>query len=257
MSIRKKIFLGCTVLAFILFLAGVTIVFEMQRIRSSVSGAVSENMKNMNAAHDLQHLIYKHNAVVFDYISTKDESILNVLNDDILNYEKAFAEIKNRISIKGEKQIIDSLEIYYSDYKKTIERVVKLAAKADKSYIFSQYYPQIFDKYEKVSVLINKLFLINQKTVEGNSLLMNDNYYRMIMPAVIAIVACIILIFLLNYFISIYFLSPLSKIIKGVNAFTETRVPYNINLETNDEISSLNNELKKLTDLAKKHEREN
>jgi signal transduction histidine kinase len=101
------------------------------------------------------------------------------------------------------------------------------------------------------------LFLLNQKAVEGNSLLMNANYYRMIMPAVIAIVACIILIFLLNYFIFIYFLSPMMKIIKGVNAFTETRVPYSVNLDTKDEISELNNEVKKLTELIRKYEREN
>jgi len=257
MSIRKKIFLGCTVLAFILFLAGVAIVFEMQRIRSSVSGAVSGNVKSMNVAHDMQRLIYNQNILVFDYISTKSDSTLNALNGDIKSYEKAFAEAKSKISIKGEKKIIESLENSYSEYKKLIDRVVKLAAKADKGYMYSQYYPQIHDEYKKVSSLIDKLFQINQKPVEGNSLLMNDNYYRMIMPAVIAIVACIILIFLFNYFISIYFLSPLSKIIKGLNAFTETRVPYNIDIKSNDEMSLLNNELKKLTELTKKHEREN
>jgi HAMP domain-containing protein len=75
------------------------------------------------------------------------------------------------------------------------------------------------------------------------------------MPAIIAILTCIALIFLLNYFIYIYFISPLVKIVKGVNAFTETRVPYNINIDTKDEMFALNNEVKKLAELTKKHEK--
>jgi methyl-accepting chemotaxis protein len=253
MSIRKKVFLGCTVVAFILLLAGVAIVFEMQRIRSSVELVVSENIKSMNAAHNMQRLFYSQNMILLDYESIKNDSVLNVYASDC---KAAYTEAQNRISVKGEREILDSLNICYSEYVSIANNIVKLV-KADRKNLYLQYLNELNKRYEKVSNLIDQLFLLNQKAVESNSLLMNDNYYRMIMPAIIAILTCIVLIFLLNYFIYIYFISPMVKIAKGINAFNETRVPYNIDVETKDEISALNGEIKKLTELTKKYEKEN
>ncbi|MDR0419936.1 MAG: MCP four helix bundle domain-containing protein [Prevotellaceae bacterium] len=256
MSIRKKIFLGCTVVAFILLLAGVAIVFEMQRIRSSVSVVVAENVRSMNAAHSMQGLFHSQNMILLDYVSTKNDSVLNVLNVYVSGYETAYAEAQNRISVKGEQQVLDSLNICYAEYVKIADNIIKFAKTDRKSYL-QYYFNELYKSYDKVSELIDRLFLLNKKEVEGNSLLMNDNYYRMIMPAVIAISTCIVLIFMLNYFIYIYFISPMVKIVKGINAFNETRVPYNINVNTKDEISALDSEIKRLAELVKKYEKEN
>ncbi|MDR1347795.1 MAG: MCP four helix bundle domain-containing protein [Prevotellaceae bacterium] len=256
MSIRKKIFLGCTVVAFILLLAGIAIVFEMQRIRSSVSTVVAENVKSMNAAHNMQGLFYGQNMVLLDYVSTKNDSVLNALNAYVSGYKDACAEAQNIISIKGEQQILDSLNICYSKYTEIADNIIKFA-KTDRKLYLQYYCTELYKSYDMASKLIERLFLLNKKAVEGNSLLMNDNYYRMIMPAVIAISTCIILIFLLNYFIYIYFISPMVKIVKGINAFNETRVPYNTGIDTGDEISALNSEIKKLAELIKKYEKEN
>ncbi|MDR1554354.1 MAG: MCP four helix bundle domain-containing protein [Prevotellaceae bacterium] len=253
MSIRKKIFLGCTVVAFILLLAGVTIVFEMQRIRSSVSLVVAENVKSMNAAHDMQQLFYRQNMILLDYASIRNDSVFNI---HVSGYKAAYAEARNSVTIEGEQQVLDSLNIYYSEYSAIAEYIIKMA-KTDRKNLYLQYCNELYEKYDKVSTFIDKLFLLNEKAVKSNSLLMNDNYYRMIMPAIIAILACIVLIFLLNYFIYIYFISPMVKIVKGINAFNETRVPYNTAVDTKDEISALNNEIKRLTELTKKYEKEN
>ncbi|MDR1199456.1 MAG: MCP four helix bundle domain-containing protein [Prevotellaceae bacterium] len=256
MSIRKKIFLGCTVVAFILLLAGVTIVFEMQRIRSSVSAVVSENVKSMNAAHSMQESFYGQNMVLLDYVSTKNDSVLNDLEIYVSGYEAACAEAQNVISIKGEQQILDSLNACYLKYTEIADNIIKFA-KTDRKLYLQYYCAELYKSYDVTSKLIDRLFLVNKKAVEGNSLLMNDNYYRMIMPAIIAITACIILIFMLNYFIYIYFISPMVKIAKGINAFNETRVPYNNDINTGDEISALNSEIKRLAELVKKYEKEN
>ncbi|MDR2650753.1 MAG: MCP four helix bundle domain-containing protein [Prevotellaceae bacterium] len=253
MSIRKKIFLGCTVIAFILLLAGVTVVFEMQRIRSSVSLVVTEQMKSMNAAHDMQRLFYKQNMILLDYASIRNDSVFNIY---VSEYKAAYAEAQSSVTIEGEQQVLDSLNIYYSAYLKIAENTIK-SAKADRKNMYLQYCDELLENHDNVSTCINKLFLLNQKAVKSNSLLMNDNYYRMIMPAIIAILTCIVLIFLLNYFIYIYFISPMVKIVKGINAFNETRVPYNIDVDTKDEISALNSEIKRLTELTKKYEKEN
>ncbi|MDR2127227.1 MAG: MCP four helix bundle domain-containing protein [Prevotellaceae bacterium] len=253
MSIRKKVFLGCTVVAFILLLAGFTIAFEMQRIRSSVSLVVAENVKSMNAAHNMQRLFYSQNMILLDYESAKDDSVLNAYAAEC---NAAYADAQNRISVKGEREILDSLNICYSAYTKISNNIVR-SAKTDRRNLYLQYCSELYSRYENVSSLIDELFMLNKKAVESNSLLMNDNYYRMIMPAVIAILACIVLIFLLNYFIYIYFISPMVKIVKGINAFNETRVPYNTGVETKDEIAALNNEIKKLAETVKKYEKEN
>ena len=256
MSIRKKIFLGCAVVAFILFLAGIAIAFEMQRIRSSVSVAVAENIKSMNVAHNMQQFFHNQNMIVLDYISEKNDSLLLRINVEAANYETTYSEAQKWISVDGERQILDSLNVCYSGYKQALNALMRIV-KSDRKDLFLRYYKDFHKNYDKVLSLLDELFLINKKAIENNSLLVNDNYYRMIMPAIIAILTCIILIFLLNYFIYIYFISPMLKIMRGVNAFTETRVPYNIEIDTGDEIATLNNEVKKLTELTKKYEKEN
>lgn len=252
MNIRKKVFSGCTVVAFILLLAGVAIVFEMQRIRSSVSLVVAENVKSMNAAHNMQRLLYNQNMILLDYESIQNDSVLNLYISDC---KAAYDEAQNRVSVKGEQEILDSLNICYAEYMSVANNIIK-SAKEDRKSLYLHYCNELYKRYENAANLTDRLFLLNQKAVESNSLLMNDNYYRMIMPAIIAILTCIVLIFLLNYFIYIYFISPMVKIAKGINAFNETRVPYNIEVETKDEISALNGEIKKISELVKKYEKE-
>lgn len=254
MNIRKKIFLGCIIIAFILFLAGVVIVFEMKRIRSSVSVALFENVASMNAAHRMQYLIGQQNIVVLNYHSVENDSILTTFRDNIANYHSAYNEAKNTITIEGEKAIIDSIDMYYSQYNEIVNLLT--TTNIDKKSLYALHFPRLSEIYNRISKSINELFLINQQMVEKNSLLIDQNYYRMIMPAIVAIVAGIVLIFLFYYFMNIYVIKPILKITKGVNAFSATRVPYKVEIETQDEIAELNTELKKLTELAKKYEKE-
>lgn len=256
MNIRKKIFLGCAVVAFIMFLAGIAISFEMQRIRSSVSIVVSENVKSMNEAHNMQYFLYSQNMTVFSYMAEKQDSLLLHIDAYAAQYEASYSEAQNRVTVEGEQQILDSINLCYSDYKQALNTLVRIA-KTGRQDWFVQYYSDLKKNYDRILQLTYRLFLVNQSAVENNSLLMNDNYYRMIMPAIIAILACIFLIFLLNYFISVYFISPMEKVMKGLNAFTSTRIPYNINIDTGDEIAALNSEVKKLTELTQKYEKVN
>jgi methyl-accepting chemotaxis protein len=76
----------------------------------------------------------------------------------------------------------------------------------------------------------------------------------MIIPLIVAIVVGLFLIILFNYFINFYFINPVLKIIKGIKEYSTNKQPYNVKIDTRDEINDLNKEIKSLISNTKQKE---
>ena len=66
------------------------------------------------------------------------------------------------------------------------------------------------------------------------------------MPGVVAVSTGMILIFLFNYFINLYFISPLIKISKGIKDFLLYRKTYNYTDIGDDDLRELSQNVKDL-----------
>lgn len=94
---------------------------------------------------------------------------------------------------------------------------------------------------------------LNQNLLKENSMLIEQANNRAIMPGIIAITVGIIFIILFNYFINLYFITPILKITSSVENYLKHSIPYRVKVDTKDEIEQLSSSVEKLIAQTKNH----
>lgn len=250
MGIRKKISLGFVIIGSILFLSSIIAVFEFSRMKSSVTELMNANINSINTSRMLMELTDEYNfilmsRVIIDSSITSDE----IINDD--RFDNYIANIKEHFSSDKEIAIADSLAASYSRYLGVISNsrgIMSAGIKERKEWYEQDLQPVFSDlrKYKK------ELGVLTQSGLAQNTNELQEGYYRSIMPGIIAVGAGIVLVLLFNYFINIYFISPILLISKGIKNYRDFRKSYNVQLDNDDEIEEINIEVKNIIEENKK-----
>jgi methyl-accepting chemotaxis protein len=106
--------------------------------------------------------------------------------------------------------------------------------------------------YNKLRKYKKELGILTQSALSQNTNELQEGYYRSIMPGIIAVSAGIVLVLLFNYFINLYFISPILLISKGIKNYKEFRKSYNVQFDNDDEIQDINCEVRSIIDENKK-----
>jgi signal transduction histidine kinase len=59
---------------------------------------------------------------------------------------------------------------------------------------------------------------------------------RAIMPGIVAVIAALVFTFIFTYLINFYIVSPIISITKRINKFNDKRTPFEVKIDTKDEI---------------------
>lgn len=246
MGIRRKISLGFVVIGAILFLSSVVSVFEFNRMRRSVTNLTRNNINSINTSRMLLETTDEYSFMLLGRVIQNS----SVTSTDIL-YDECFdahiANIKKNLTSQAELAIADSLSIAYSDYLAVISQASKIMLQDAKSRD-EWYTNELKPVYYNLRKYKTKLGLLTQQALADNTEELQEGYYRSIMPGIIAVGAGILLVLLFNYFINLYFVSPVLQIFKGVKNFKQFNKSYNVKFDSEDEIQDLNSEIKGIID---------
>jgi len=250
MGIRKKISMGFVIIGSILFLSSIIAVFEFSRMKSSVTELMTANINSINTSRMLLELTDEYNFILMSRVII-DSSITSaeILYDD--RFDSYIANIKGNFSSENEIAIADSLALYYSKYLLVISNsrgIMSAGIDERKEWYENELKPVFTDlrKYKK------ELGILTQTALAQNTNKLQEGYYRSIMPGIIAVGVGIVLVLLFNYFINIYFISPILLISRGIKNYKEFRKSYSVQIDNDDEIEELNLEVKTIIEENKK-----
>lgn len=253
MGIRKKIFFGFVIIGFILFLSGVISVLQLTQIGKSVTSILNENMLSIEISRHLTEEAQKQGRAVFRIVINQYEDGKGTISFDDRLFVKLIDSAAANITAHKEQEVIDSLRMAYNDFRYNTLALDSLFAltHVNKAYWYNNLYEPSFVRF---IASIDRLEQVNQAAIFENSILLEKNFYRMIMPPIIAIIVGLVLIVLFHYFINLYLISPLLSIKKGIKLYVENKISYSVKVETKDELGELNQEVKRLVSLSKKKE---
>lgn len=250
MGIRKKISLGFVVIGSILFISSIIAVFEFSRMKSSVTELMTANINSINTSRMLMELTDEYNLILISRVII-DSSITSaeILYDD--RFDSYIASIKDHFYSEKEVAIADSLALSYSKYLSVISNsrgIMSESIEKRKEWYENDLKPVFTDlrKYKK------ELGVLTQGALAQNTNELQEGYYRSIMPGIIAVGAGIVLVLLFNYFVNIYFISPILLISKGIKNYRDFRKSYTVQLDNDDEIAEINSEVKSIIDENKR-----
>ncbi len=254
MGIRKKILLGFVAIGFILLLSGVVAIFEMTKLTDLISGLLTNNIKTITATNTIEQVVMRQNHVIYNI--TQDELYLHEFDytEDTAIISKQIDFINSNITVAGEEPLANKLQTEYQTYQTFLSKVSGVMEQEREQRI--AWYLTYEKSFMSLIATASEITELNQDALLDNAIKLEGNYYRMIMPAIIAIIAGVFMILFFNYFINAYFINPVVQIKESIKSFLSSRIPYNVKVKTNDEINELNEVVKDLTGLLKKKEKE-
>jgi methyl-accepting chemotaxis protein len=254
MGVRKKIFLGFVIIGLILFTSGMICLFQLVQIEQTVADINANYIRSIEASGKIFDEAKKQTWKILDIMheNSQGEDARIIFNDTF--YVKRLALIRENITVPEEKNMFDTLLIKYQQFKRQtilLDSLFLSGSAKERNEWFNIFYRPVYERFTEAA---HSHEILNQNTVTNNSVELKSNFYRMVIPLIVAIAVGLFLIILFNYFINTYFITPVLKIIKGIEDYSVNKQPYNVKIDTRDEINDLNREIKSLISRTKEKE---
>ena len=254
-GIRAKLVSASIVIMSLLLLSGLIAFFEFGRMSRDISDLISNNIKCVNLSRNMLAICDAYQAEVFQQIN--DESRIH---PELISLEPFEADLKSltaKLSKKKEYDLADSVRYAHSAYMQVaidVDKVWSLPQEMRTDWYFNKL-KVVFDKFRGY---LQMMADGSQLALTDNYDILNDSYYRSIMPSIVAMGAGIVMVFLFIYFLNIYIVHPILKITKGLKDYKEHNKTYNVTFDKGgDQIQEMNSLIADIVEenkIFKKHE---
>ncbi|MFP4556992.1 MAG: MCP four helix bundle domain-containing protein [Bacteroidales bacterium] len=246
MGIRTKIMLGFIILASMLFISGAISIFELTKLGHSIKDLLIDNYKSIDYSRNM-----------LDALEKQEKSMLYLVEGNFIKskgtFHKAdkfflenFENAKKNLTHKGELAYIDSIIQNYRPYAKHAKDALHKEELTLSTYL-SDFQPRAHITNKHVKNLIT----INQQGLLKSATFLETSAQRAVIPGLIVIITSLVFTFIFIYLIQHYFVSPIIKITKGINDYVRYKKPFDIQLETRDELWTLKESVTKLISTCK------
>lgn len=250
MAIKKKISLGFVVIGTILLVSSAISIYEFIRMRNTVSNLINDNISAINTSRLMLEVCDEYNFNLLKGLG--DESgDLNINSKDDTRFRDYLNEVRDKYTTEAERQYADSVRYAYSTYiivMNDAQKVWHEEYSSRRNWYFNRLYPI----YMQLRGYLQSLTHTSQLALADNSKIMSDSFYRSIMPGVVAVVVGIVLVFLFNYFINKYFITPFHKMAEGVNDYINRRRSYTLVIDGDEELEEFSENIKELVETNKR-----
>jgi HAMP domain-containing protein len=244
LSLRFKIISGFLILAVMLFAAGSISIYELTNISHSVQALLDENYKSINAAKNMIEALEREDSGVLLLLSGEWEQGRSTIEDADKSFQAALDVARNNITIPGEGTYVEAVIQSYENYRSYWNQpVVKTAKEKDLSWYFNQ----VHLAFLEAKTQVNGLMTLNAETLYNTASSLKNRAGRAIMPGVVAIISALIFTAVFNFFINLYFISPIKKLTSGIRDYTRTGKRSGFRVNSTDEIGELAKAIEELT----------
>lgn len=251
MGVRAKILSGFLILAIMLFLAGVWSIYELSKMGGSVQRLLDENYKSIDAAKLMTEALERQDSAVLLLFSGNWKEGREIIKSADLSFQRAFQIAKNNVTIEGEKAIVDEIEKAYRIFKDLWEKPI---VETEREGNMNWYFQEVNPSFLAVKLAVEKLMALNDKVMYQTASNLKGRAHRAVMPGVVAILSALIFTLLFNYFVNHYLVSPIIKITEEIQKCLKTGEPFQVEIETKDELSRLTSALEELVRKSGKQE---
>ena len=240
-GIRKKVLLGCIVLAIILFFSSLISIFEFSRMNRYVSGVIADNIRSINAARELlsvseQYNVGLMNGLVLENGTEVPGSFPAAPQEELVS---SFENLSKRFVTPEERAAADSVLYAYAAYMQVVSE-----AKDVWEQDFDQRQHWFFNRLQPVYVKFRgymmQLTSVCQDALIASSQDVREGTYRSLMPGLVSVILGMVMVLLFNYFLNFYLIDPLLRIAGGIKDWRYHGRNYSVKLDNDDELEELN-----------------
>ncbi|MCI1779592.1 MAG: hypothetical protein LKI53_06495 [Bacteroidales bacterium] len=251
-TVSNKISVGFVTIGVILLLSSLVAIYEFISMRRTIYYLVSDNITSIRTSNMMIEATDGYNIDLLQNLGRDSSSMMfpDYENDrKIPNY---LAEVVAKYTTPEERAVADSVQYAYTAYIQVIKDA-KYVWRNKYQYRRNWYFNKLYPVYKKLRGYIQRLTVISQESLVDNSRNLSDSFYRSLMPCVVSVVIGIVLIFLFNYFMRVYFVKPILSISKGIKDYLENNKTYKVDVDNDDELAELNSNVEKVVNSNKSY----
>lgn len=244
-SMRGKISLSLTAIAVILLVSTMISVLEYRSMSNYVSDLIADNIESINAAQRLSGATDAYNLKVLTVIGDENEKDLPDFNkEEFLNHCDS---LRTSLSSINMQHLADSVEYAWSAYMLTS---LELPAVILSDFIDTRawYFERLQPVYNRLRDDIDALSTAIYNELQRNSATFERGFYRSIIPGAVAVAVGLVLVLMLLFFISVYYVNPIYKMLAALRNYRDFGRSYNYSFEGDDQLRSLNDSITEVTD---------
>jgi NtrC-family two-component system sensor histidine kinase KinB len=226
-----------------LLIAGIWSIRELNSIGSSVQEILDENYQSIHAAKIMKEALERQDSAILLLLLGKWEQGRAILTsaDSLFNQKLRFVSMN--ITIPGEQSQLKSIRSNYMAFKKLWEKPI---VGTDHEGNIDWYFQEVHQEFLLTKKSLNELINLNDKIMYQTASDLENRANRATMPGIVAIIAALVFTFIFNYLTNYYIVSPIIRITDRIDKFREKRTPYDVKIETRDEILRLSEAIEHL-----------
>lgn len=250
MGIKHKIQLGFLAIGALLLLSGIISSLELTRFNRTTYELLDRSRQNINLSKQMLDAAQEQNTALL--LSITDSSS-DALYDSLYatngrDFEKAVAaaQMNARSSNRSmaEIQAIVDASRYYNSIVSQLSDSVSIEW-------FSQVYKT---SYSSLTNAIKDFMVVTQHDILNFTVMLQQKAYRATMVAIISLGAGLMLMLLFYYIINVFFIKPILRIDRALGNHLNSHAPFEVKINSRDEILSLRQHISQLIDSIKKRE---
>lgn len=232
-----KLTLSLSSIVIILLVSSIISVMEYSRMSTYVSSLIADNVNNITVA---QHLS--------DAANTYNLEVLAVIGDDTQNRLPDFDSelfvsrcdsLRTTLASMSLQPLADSVLYAYSAYMLTS---LELPSVILSDFIDTRtwYFERLQPKYNRLHLDIDNMSSAIYNDLKKNSATFDRGFYRSIIPGIVAVGVGILLVLMLLFFILVYYVNPIYKMLNGLETYKTYNKKYTYTFEGDDQLVNLN-----------------
>ena len=245
LSLKQKMILALSAIVVVLLLSSVISILEYRRMSNYVSDMIAEDIGSINIAQKLANVTDDYNLQILTVIG--DDSVNSLPDFDQQKFVSYCDSLRSSFTVENMVPLTDSVLYSYSAYMLTsleLEEVVKSDFIDSRTWYFERLQPS----FNRLRGYIDDLSQAMYDDLEQNSKDFDQGFYRSIVPRIVAVAVGVVLVLLLMFFITVYYVNPLTKMLSGLDEYRSIGRRYTYSFEGDDQLSELNEGITELAE---------
>lgn len=237
LSMRAKLTLSLLAIAVTLLVSSIISIMEYRRMSNYVSDLIADNIKSINVARKLAEVSNSYNLEMLTVIG--DDAVTTLPDFHQKEFMSHCDSLKRSLITAKMLPLTDSVVYAYSAYMLTsleFDSVFLSDFVDTREWFFDRLQP----KYNRLNSGIDVLSSAIYEDLKKNSETFQRGFYRSIIPGAVAVFVGLLLVLMLLFFILVYYVNPLYKMLEGLDNYRSHNKKYAYTFEGDDQLSELN-----------------
>lgn len=252
LSLKTKMVLSLSAIAVVLIVSGIISIVEYRRMSNYVSDMIAEDINSINVAQKLAAVTDAYNLQILTVIG--DDSVNSLPDFDQQGFVSYCDSLRSFFSVENVLPLTDSVLYSYAAYMLTsleLEQVIQSDFIDSRTWYFERLQPS----FQRLNGDIDRLSQAMYADLQQNSEDFDRGFYRSIIPGIVAVAVGVVLVLLLMFFITSFYVNPLNKMLAGLDDYRSMGRRYSYSFDGDDQLAELNAGITELTEENRQYRR--